>query len=73
MSPSSATRLIHSTDQGLTVFIHDFREFLIGFTDRSADLTLSLGVSGTTDCSADLTFLGTTGCTADLTFPLPLE
>ena len=73
MSPSSATHLIHSTDHGSTVFIHDFREFLVGFTDRSADPTFSLGVSGTTDRSADPTSLDTTGHTADLTFPLPLE
>ena len=57
MSPLSATRLIHSTDQGLIVFIHNFREFLLGFTDRSADPTLSLGVLDTTGHSADLTSL----------------
>jgi len=72
VSPSSATRLIHSTDQGSTVFIHDFWEFL-GFMDHSTDPTFSLGIFDTMDCSADLTSLDTMGRSADLTFPLPLE
>jgi len=57
VSPSSATCLIHSTDHGSTVFIHDFREFLLGFTDRSADPTISFGGSDTTDHTADPTSL----------------
>jgi len=73
VSPSSATRLIHSTDQGSTVFIHDFQEFLLEFTDHSADPTFSLGISDTTNRSADPTSLDTMGHSADPTFPLPLE
>jgi len=57
VSPSSTTRLIHSTDQGSMVFIQDFQKFFLGFTDCSSDPTFSLGVSDTTDHSADPTSL----------------
>jgi len=55
--PSSVTHLIHSTDHGSTVFIQNFQEFFLGFMDCFADLTLSLGISDTTGCSADPTSL----------------